>query len=67
MCFSENIKKRRKELGITQSDLAEQIGVKQNYISQIEKGVCVPSLSLTVSIAKVLKTSVDSLIEFYDE
>lgn len=66
MCLSENIKNRRKELGITQSELANNIGVKQNYISQIEKGICIPTLYLTVSIAKALKTSVDTLIGFND-
>ena len=36
--FGEIIKSRRKELNLTQNDLAELVGKKRPYISRIEKG-----------------------------
>ncbi len=36
--FGEIIKNRRKELDMTQEDLAEKIGKKRPYISRIENG-----------------------------
>jgi len=36
--FGEIIKNRRKELKLTQNDLAELIGKKRPYISRIENG-----------------------------
>ena len=35
--LAENMKTRRKNLGISQSDLAERINTAPNYISKIEK------------------------------
>lgn len=36
--YGEVIRERRKELGITQKDLAEKIGRERTYINRIEKG-----------------------------
>jgi ribosome-binding protein aMBF1 (putative translation factor) len=36
--FGEIIKSRRKELKISQAELAERIGKKRPYISRVEKG-----------------------------
>jgi len=36
--FGEIIESRRKELNLTQNDLAELVGKKRPYISRIEKG-----------------------------
>jgi transcriptional regulator with XRE-family HTH domain len=52
--FGEYIRKRRKELHISQNGLSDKIGVRQPYLSNIEQGQVLPSLDLVVSIAKVL-------------
>jgi transcriptional regulator with XRE-family HTH domain len=52
--FGEYIRKRRKELHISQNGLADKVGVRQPYLSNIEQGQVLPSLDLVVSIAKVL-------------
>lgn len=57
-----NIRKMRKEKGLTQEELAEKIGVKQGAISQFECGVIQPSVNTLVKIANVLDCSVDDLI-----
>ena len=38
-----NIRKYRKQIGITQEQLAEKIGKSVNYIGMIERGEKVPS------------------------
>ena len=40
-----NIRKYRKQIGITQEQLAEKIGKSVNYIGMIERGEKVPSLT----------------------
>lgn len=35
----------RKESGLTQSELAEKIGTDKSYISRVERGLTIPSIS----------------------
>lgn len=35
----------RKEAGMTQSELAEKIGADKSYISRVERGLTIPSIS----------------------
>lgn len=50
----EEIKRRRKKLGITQKKLAELVGVSQPLIARIESGDLDPKLSLVKKIFEVL-------------
>ena len=36
--FAEILRNRRKELNLTQEELAEKVGKKRAYIARIEKG-----------------------------
>lgn len=58
-----HIEQRRKELKISQADLAAAVGVTQGAISMIENGERTPSVGLLVKIAEVLDCLVDELIE----
>ncbi|NJE25518.1 CBS domain-containing protein [Thermococcus sp. MV5] len=49
------IKKLRKELGITQEELAERAGVTQAYIAKLESGKVDPRLSTFNRILRALK------------
>jgi predicted transcriptional regulator len=51
----EEIKRRRKKLGITQKKLAELLGVSQPLIARIESGSIDPKLSLVKKIFSVLE------------
>jgi transcriptional regulator with XRE-family HTH domain len=53
----QNIKKRRKELGITQAQLASEIGVVQNYYSALETGRNRLNVEQLELIAKALNCS----------
>ena len=52
--YGELLRKRRKELGITQKELAEQIGRERTYINRIEKGETDMQLSSFLRIADAL-------------
>ncbi|HID43591.1 MAG TPA: CBS domain-containing protein [Archaeoglobaceae archaeon] len=51
----EEIKRRRKKLGITQKKLAEILGVSQPLIARIESGSIDPKLSLVKKIFSILE------------
>jgi transcriptional regulator with XRE-family HTH domain len=38
MSFAEEVKKLREAVGISQADLARQIGVNQSFVSKVERG-----------------------------
>ena len=62
MKFSEEIKKRREELGLTQQDLAEKLFVSRQTVSRWENGSRCPDLIMAKKIALVLGISLDELI-----
>lgn len=59
----KRIKKYRNDLGITQEDLAEKVGVSRVYIGYVEQGRNTPSLEILEKIAKSLKISITDLLE----
>jgi len=52
----EEIRRKRKKLGITQKKLAELVGVSQPLIARIESGDIDPKLSLVKKIFEVLES-----------
>lgn len=62
MTLAENIAEARKARNLSQSDFAGMLEVHQTYISQLEKGLKLPSLDVLVRMADVLDCSVDMLL-----
>ncbi len=62
MNMSEKIKTRRKKLGLTLKALAERVGCTDAYISQIETGKAVPSISVLQKIANALDVQIRDLL-----
>lgn len=60
--FSDNLKRIRKEKGLTQVQLAKELECTQNEISRWEAGKWYPSISTAVKIADVLECTVDELV-----
>lgn len=60
--IGKRIQNKRKELKITQEKLSEIIDVSPSYISEIERGSSICSLSTIVNIAKILDLSLDYLV-----
>ena len=59
MNIGAKIKEKRLEKGMTQKELADQIKVDQSMICQIERGTKVPSLPLSIDIAKTLGCNIN--------
>jgi len=53
---------RRKTIGLTQSELAETVGIEQESMSRIETGMITPSLSRLFLLADALNCSLESLL-----
>jgi len=52
--YGEILKEKRKELKITQKELAEKIGKKRSYIAHIEQGKTDMQLSSLIGISNAL-------------
>ena len=61
MKFNERLKLLRTDLGLTQKDLGERIGVGRTTISEYESGKIVPKQDGLLELAKVFNVSVDYL------
>lgn len=60
--FGRNIKAARRKRGLTQTELAEMIGVIPQTISSYECGRTEPELIRLLLISNVLATPIDDLI-----
>jgi len=58
----DRIKKRRKELGLTQMDIKEKTGISSGNISDIEHGNRLPAATTLVQLAEVLDCSIDYIL-----
>lgn len=57
------LKARRKELLLTQKQVAEAAGLKRQSYQRYECGKVIPSAVMAVRIAKILETTVEYLYE----
>ena len=60
--ISNFIKTKRKELGLTQEELAQKLFVTEKAISRWETGRGTPDISLLIPLAKILKINVSELL-----
>ncbi|MBE6340083.1 MAG: helix-turn-helix transcriptional regulator [Bacteroidales bacterium] len=49
----------RKNAGLTQQELAERIGADKGYISRVERGLTIPTVSTLYRIAAAMGLTVD--------
>ncbi len=61
--MKNTIKVERAKLDISQTELAEQVGVSKQTIHSIETGRFVPSTVLSLKIARFFKTKVEDIFE----
>jgi len=62
--ISENIKKMRAKLGLTQDDLAKKADIKYTTLMKVESGVVnKPSVQTMAKIAKALSVSIEDLLK----
>ena len=61
--LANNVKKHRKQAGLSQEELAFQCDIDRTYISKVEKGVANPSLLILVKIAETLNVRIEDLVK----
>lgn len=61
--LSKNIKAERVRKGLSQSELAFEVGVSYNTICQVEQSRQMPSAMIVFDIARVLGITVDELFK----
>lgn len=62
MEIGSRIRARRTELGLTQQELADELGVTHQHVSRIETDQAAPSLDLLVALSAKLGTSAEWLL-----
>ena len=61
------IRELRAKVGLTQEELAQQVGVRRETIVFLEKGKYNPSLKLAFKVARALGSTIEEVFEFEDE
>lgn len=56
-----HVKRAREQKGISQIELAKQVGISRNSISSIETGQFTPTIGNALKIAKALNLRVEDL------
>ncbi|MDE6750347.1 MAG: methyltransferase domain-containing protein [Lachnospiraceae bacterium] len=64
MKTGEVISKRRKELGLTQNQLAKSLNISFQAISKWENGTTFPDIAMLPKLAAALNTTVDALLGY---
>ncbi len=67
MNFGKKLKKLRKDIGITQKELANKIGVKRTTVAGYETEGKMPPYQTLIKIARTLNCSVDYLLGYTDK
>lgn len=56
------IAEKRKALGMTQTELAEKLGMSNKSVSKWERGVCLPDVSLYMELCDILGITINEFI-----
>ena len=67
MKIKQIIKEKRKQLGLTQENIAEYLGVSTPAVSKWENGTTYPDITLLPGLARLLKTDLNTLMSFNEE
>lgn len=62
--FVCQLKKYRQQVGLTQEQLAEKVGVRRETIMRLEKAQYNPSLKLAVDISRVVGVPIEKIFVF---
>ena len=64
MAFPENLQFIRAEAGVTQEQLALQVGVRRETIMRLEKAQYNPSLKLAIDISRAVEAPIEEIFLF---
>jgi putative transcriptional regulator len=65
--LANSLKDRRTELGLTQAELAERVGVTRKTVNTVENGVFTPSTTLALKLAEALDRTVEQLFQIIED
>ena len=60
--IGKRIARRRKELGLKQSEVEEKADLGYNYLSNIERSISIPSVEVIMRLAVALDTTPDEFL-----
>lgn len=60
--IGKRIARRRKELGLKQTEVCEKAGINDKYLSCIERATSIPSLDVVMRLALALDTTPDEFL-----
>lgn len=60
--IGRRIAKRRRELGLRQSEVEERANIGYKYLSNIERGISIPSIEVIMRLAVALDTTPDEFL-----
>lgn len=60
--IGQRISKRRHELHLKQSEVEEKAEIGYKYLSNIERGISIPSVEVVMKLAKALDTTPDTFL-----
>ncbi|WP_082449558.1 helix-turn-helix domain-containing protein [Sphingomonas sp. Leaf67] len=61
--FGKRLKEHRRELGLTQGQLAERTSTTAAYVSQVERGRANPTLDVMARFAEVVEAEVWDMLK----
>ncbi|MCM1232855.1 MAG: helix-turn-helix domain-containing protein [Ruminococcus flavefaciens] len=66
MTLGNKVKERRRELRLTQTELAKKTSLTQTYLSMLERGRFEPTAPTIIRLAVALELSADELLGIND-
>ena len=67
MPMNTTIREKRKELGLTQKQIADYLGVSTPAVNKWEAGLTYPDITLLPALARLLKTDLNTLLCYEEE
>jgi len=67
MKINQIIREKRKELSLTQEQIAEFLGISTPAVNKWEKGSTYPDITLLPALARLLRTDLNTLMSFNDD
>lgn len=64
--FGQRLRELRQKCGVTQHQLAQAAGLTDAYVSNMENGFAVPSLTTVLRLAVALRCKVTELVSVFD-
>ena len=67
MKINETIRSRRKQLGLTQEEVANRLGVTATAVYKWESASCYPDITLLPALARLLGVDLNTLLCFQED